>query len=273
MHISQVKLIITDMDGTLLNSNHAVSNRFFELYKELQRHNIIFVAASGRPYYSLIEKLAPIKDDIIFIAENGGLAIEKDHILLSTPINAKDLHTLTTLINTLEDTHPVYCSKNKAYVKSKSAALMGLLSEYYKNYVVIADESEIKEDVYKIALYHEENSEQYIYPHVKHLEKKFKVKVSANHWVDISENLANKGHALQLLQEKYGISSAETMAFGDYNNDIEMLEGSYFSYAMGNAHPNVKAIARFETITNDENGVECVLEQLLLAKRALVLKQ
>lgn len=270
MNLSKVRLVITDMDGTLLNNDHAVSNRFFELYKELKQHNIIFVAASGRPYYSLIEKLAPIKDDIIFIAENGGLAIQQEQVLLSTPIEAHNLHDLITLINTLEDTHPVYCTKDRAYVKSKSESLMGLLSEYYKNYVVIFDESEIKEEVYKIALYHEESSERNIYPFVKHLENKFKVKVSANHWVDISENLANKGHALELIQKKHGITKEETMAFGDYNNDIEMLNLSYFSYAMANAHPNVKKTARFETKTNNENGVENILEQLLLAKKALV---
>jgi len=271
MNLSKVRLVITDMDGTLLNTNHRVSSRFFELYTQLKQHDIIFVAASGRPYYSLIEKLAPIKDAIIFVAENGGLAMQHEHVLLSTPIENKNLHDLVTLINTLEDTHPVYCTKDRAYVKSTSESLMGLLSEYYKNYVIINNESEITEAVYKIALYHEESSERYIYPHVKHLENEFKVKVSANHWVDISENLANKGHALELIQKQYGISTEETMAFGDYNNDIEMLNLSYFSFAMGNAHPNVKKTARFETKTNNENGVETILEQLLLAKKAVVI--
>ncbi|MGB1313436.1 Cof-type HAD-IIB family hydrolase [Bizionia paragorgiae] len=270
MDLSQVKLVITDMDGTLLDSNHEVSPKFFELHSALREHDILFVVASGRPYYSLIDKLAPIKDDLIFIAENGGLAIHKDRVLLSTPIEKSNLQNLVTLINTLEETHPVYCTKEKAYVKSKSAALMGLLSEYYKNYVIIDDESEITEAVYKIALYHEESSERYIYPHVKHLEQHFKVKVSANHWVDLSENLANKGHALALIQQHYTILPSETMAFGDYNNDIEMLNLSYFSYAMGNAHPFVKETARFETKTNNENGVEHILEQLLLAKKTLV---
>ena len=53
------------------------------------------------------------------------------------------------------------------------------------------------------------------------------------------------------------------MVFGDYNNDLEMMQLSHFSYAMGNAHPNIKNIARFETKSNDEEGVETVLEELL----------
>ncbi|HAI42908.1 MAG TPA: Cof-type HAD-IIB family hydrolase, partial [Maribacter sp.] len=62
MDLSKIKMVVSDMDGTLLNSNHQVSEQFFELFKELQSRDITFVAASGRPYNSIIDKLAPIKD-------------------------------------------------------------------------------------------------------------------------------------------------------------------------------------------------------------------
>ena len=63
------------------------------------------------------------------------------------------------------------------------------------------------------------------------------------------------------------ISENETMVFGDYNNDLEMMKLAYFSYAMENAHPNIKAEARFQTKSNDEDGVELVLQQLLQTKQ------
>jgi HAD superfamily hydrolase (TIGR01484 family) len=72
MDLSRVKMVVTDMDGTLLNSNHEVSNRFFELYAALKQRGILFVAASGRQYNSIVDKLGPIKNEIIVIAENGG---------------------------------------------------------------------------------------------------------------------------------------------------------------------------------------------------------
>ena len=53
------------------------------------------------------------------------------------------------------------------------------------------------------------------------------------------------------------------MVFGDYNNDLEMMDCAYFSYAMQNAHPNVKAAARFETKSNNDEGVEFILRALL----------
>ena len=68
------------------------------------------------------------------------------------------------------------------------------------------------------------------------------------------------------LQNRLGISQDETMIFGDYNNDIEMLQKGYFSFAMKNAHQNVKSIARFSTKSNDENGVEYILQKVIESK-------
>lgn len=272
MNLSQVKLVVTDMDGTLLNSKHEVSPLFLQLFKKLIKHDIIFVAASGRPYYGMVDKLSEIKDDIIIVAENGGLAIHENNVFLSNPIVEKNFKSIISIIDTVENAHPVFCTQDRAYVMSKSHQLLNLLSEYYHNYKVINHPSEIVEEVYKVALFHEESSEKHIYPHIRVLESDFKVKLSATHWVDISENIANKGTAIKHIQEKYNISDEETLAFGDYNNDLEMLENAYFSFAMANAHPLVKSVARFETKSNNDLGVEIILQKLLLEKEKLVSK-
>ena len=115
----------------------------------------------------------------------------------------------------------------------------------------------------KIAIYHFENSEEHIYPHVKHLEGDLKVKVSGTNWVDISDLNAHKGYALKKVMDEFQIASNEIMVFGDYNNDLEMLELSDFSFAMANAHPNVLKMAKFRTDSNDNFGVERILEKLL----------
>jgi len=108
--------------------------------------------------------------------------------------------------------------------------------------------------------------ETYIYPHVKQFENELQIKVSGTNWVDIADQSSNKGEAIKLLQHKFGISKEETMVFGDYNNDLEMIDQAYFSYAMENAHENVKQAARFETKSNNNAGVEFVLEKLIKAK-------
>ncbi|MFY7671453.1 HAD family hydrolase [Tenacibaculum sp. MEBiC06402] len=266
MKLSNVKLVVTDMDGTLLNSNHEVSERFFNVFEELKKHDIIFVAASGRQLNSISEKLAPIKDEILIVAENGGIATRKEELLLSTAIESKNLEKINSALQKIDNVNAVYCTKDRAYTNSNSETLLDLLAEYYNNHKQIISSDEIKFPIYKVALFHEISSEKYIYPHVQHLENEFKVKVSANHWVDISENNANKGHAIELIQNMYNIKPEETLVFGDYNNDIEMLKKAHFSYAMENAHPLVKKTANFITKNNNEFGVETILENLISEK-------
>lgn len=251
------------MDGTLLNSNHEVSSRFFELFEELKKRNIRFVAASGRQYNSIVDKLEAIKDDIIVVAENGAFVKQQGQELLATPLDKATIKNTIELLNNAEGIHPVLCGKNNAYINGNSDEFISKLREYYSEFSILNNIASFDGEVLKIAIYHFESSEKYILPLVHHLESNLKVKVSGEHWLDISHMNANKGYALQYIQEKYGIGKQETLVFGDYNNDLEMLAMADFSFAMANAHPNVTAAANYRTKSNDENGVEDILEKLL----------
>ena len=86
-------------------------------------------------------------------------------------------------------------------------------------------------------------------------------------WTDRSLATTNKGRGLIALQKKYDIAPDETMVFGDYLNDYEMMKQGYFCYAMANAHPDLKAISNFETLSNDEDGVLYIIRQLIHSRQ------
>lgn len=267
MNLSNIRLVVSDLDGTLLNSKHEVSNLFFKLFEELKKQDIIFVAASGRPFYSITTKLSPIKDEIIIVAENGGIAMKQDLLLLSTPLNTSKLQEITKIIEANPKINPIYCTKTKAYFSSKSEqSVIETLQEYYPNFQIITEVDNIKEDIIKITLYHTKDSETYIYPYFKEFETNYDVKISGKYFLDISDKLANKGHAINLIQEKYNITPNQTLAFGDYNNDLEMLKLATYSFAMANAHQNVIKVANYKTKSNNDFGVEYILEKLIAAK-------
>ena len=251
------------MDGTLLNSKHEVSPQFFEIYEELKKKNIAFVAASGRQYHSMVDKLESIKNEILVIAENGALIRKQEETLLTTPINKSEVLRILDTVRPLENVHPVLCCQNNAYVGGDSNEFLEMLREYYSEFEIVEDQKQVTDEVLKIAIYHFENSEKHIYPHVKHLEGDLKVKVSGNNWVDISDLNAHKGYALKKVMDDHQIAANEIMVFGDYNNDLEMLELSDYSFAMANAHPNVLKTAKYSTHSNDDFGVERILEKLL----------
>ncbi len=251
------------MDGTLLNSKHEVSDRFFEIFEALQKKGIQFVAASGRQYHSMVDKLEPIKDSIIFIAENGALTKQNDKVLLTTPIDKPHVLEVLKSIRTVTNAHPVLCSQDNAYVDGTSDGFLQMLREYYTDFEIVADQRQVSHEVLKVAVYHSESSERHIYPVVQYLEENLKVKVSGAHWLDVSHINAHKGYALERVMQQQNIKPNEVLVFGDYNNDIEMLQLAHYSFAMANAHPDVKAVAKYQTMGNDDFGVETILERLL----------
>ena len=91
------------------------------------------------------------------------------------------------------------------------------------------------------------------------------VRPSGVNWLDIYSSNANKGTAIDIIQKKFNISKKETMVFGDYLNDLEMMENAYYSYAMKNGHEKIKEVSNFETdFTNNENGVIETIKKYVL---------
>lgn len=265
MDLSKVKLVVSDMDGTLLNSKGEISDLFFGLFQQLKKQSIHFCAASGRQYHSIVHKLAPIKDAIFIIAENGGIAKKKDEVLVLNSLSVEKIKTIIPILRTIDDTYIVLCGKESAYIETKDKRFTSIFDEYYSVYKTVADLTEIAdtEDFLKITIYHSKSSEEYIYPAIQHLEKECLIKISGKNWLDISDEKANKGNALRAVQKRLNITKEETLVFGDYHNDIEMLQEATFSFAMKNAHKDILKITNYSTESNDDFGVEKILNLLI----------
>lgn len=262
---SKVKLVVSDMDGTLLNSKGKVSPQFFTLFKELQKRNIHFCAASGRQHNSIVHKLSAIKNDIHVIAENGAITKKGDEILLLNSLASEKTANVIPILRNIKNAHIVLCSQNSAFIESTDQQFISMFQEYYSSFQIVDDLMEIAKStpVLKIAIYHFDSSEEFIYPAIKHLKDDYLLKISGQNWLDISDEKANKGNALREVQKLLNVTKEETMVFGDYHNDIEMMQESGFSFAMKNAHKDIKELANYETESNDNYGVEAVLEQLI----------
>jgi Cof subfamily protein (haloacid dehalogenase superfamily) len=263
MTFSDIRLVATDMDGTLLNSKHEVHESFYPAFRRLKEHGIVFVAASGRQYYNLTKTLDLIKDEVIFAAENGSYVMfqgEEIHVQATDPVIVKELIRIS---ENIPDSYPIICGKKKAYVQDDHPDFINHLKLYFERYEIVDDLQKIDDDQFlKFTLCDLAGSEVNSYPHYKQFEEQLQVKVSGPIWLDISHKKANKGRAMEVIQEKFNVTPEQTMVFGDYLNDLEMLQKAHYSYAMANAHPDVKKIARFIAKSNDENGVVEILSGL-----------
>lgn len=265
MKLSNVKLIVSDMDGTLLNSKEEVSDLFFQQFNQLQKLGIQFVAASGRQYHSIAHKLKPIKNKITIVGENGGVVKQENQTLLLQTLDSKKVIEIIPFLRKIKDTFIILCGENKAFIESQDEFFIEMFQEYYSSHEIVKDLTKIPSQtpILKIALYHPKSSEQFIYPNIQQFKNSFLLKISGKNWLDLSSQNSNKGTAIHFLQQRMNIKPAQTMVFGDYLNDLEMLDLAYFSYAMKNAHEEVKKRARFQTSTNDDLGIEKIIDLVL----------
>ncbi|KIC94112.1 HAD family hydrolase [Flavihumibacter solisilvae] len=264
MNLSTVRLVVTDIDGTLLDSRHKLSNDFYPTFSQLKSKGILFSAASGRQLFNLQKRFEPIVEDVIFISENGSYVVYRNEELLVQAMPAAVTRELLATALGIAGAYPILCGKKKAYVQHTNPEFISNVELYYEKYEVVPDLLQVTDDEFlKIAICDLVGSSVNSYGYFKDREDELQVKISGKIWLDLSHKLANKGRALEVVQQRFGISAEDTMVFGDYLNDLEMMSKAHFSFAVENAHPDIKKAARYRAKSNDENGVVEMLQQMV----------
>lgn len=262
--MDSVKLIASDMDGTLLNGKGELAPAFFSLFEKLERRGIRFAAASGRQYDGLRRIFAPVADRMLFIAENGAYAASGEEEWLVLDMDPETVARVIGMVRNIEGACIVLAGRDSAYIEDKQPEFVREARRYYTRCREVEDLLDVRGDrLLKIAVYDFRGAKKNSYLRLKHLEHGFQVAVSGEKWMDISRKGADKGSALELIQRKLGVSPEETMVFGDQMNDAEMMRQARFSYAVANAVPEIRAMAAFKAPSNEENGVMQVLGKVL----------
>ncbi|WP_236685752.1 Cof-type HAD-IIB family hydrolase [Demequina oxidasica] len=265
-----IRLIAVDMDGTFLDADHNLPHNFDAFLDALGERGITFCPASGRQYYSLFEQMGERAGGLDFIAENGAYVLQGTEEVSSTLMNDALVKRVVTRLREYSsgggDIGVVVCGKKSAYVERTDQAFLTETSRYYASLATIDNLLDWPTDgILKIAVYDFNGSEHGVAPVLAEFEDagEGRVAVSGKHWVDLMGLTTNKGGALRALQDALGVTAAQTMAFGDYLNDLELLDAAEWSYAMANAHPQVKERARFSAPSNTENGVVTTVSRVL----------
>lgn len=259
-----IKLIVCDMDGTLLDDSGKLDESFFDVLNKLLELGIIFAVASGRQYQQLYSNFENYANHVAYIAENGSFVIMDGNELYTSIIDKEDVRDIIEDINKLSHINAVLCGKNAAYFNTRDKSFLEETKKYYYNYKIVEDLNKANDDIFKISIYDlegpENNSYKFLYPKWK---DRLRLTISTPEWLDIYNYSANKGKAVKLLQQKFKIDEKETMVFGDYYNDVDMFDYAYYSYAMENAPDDVKKKARFIAKSNLDNGVIEILKNLI----------
>lgn len=268
MTTRDIRLIAVDMDGTLLLPDGTIPGGLWPLLERLRQRGIAFAPASGRQLATLQTMFGHVEGDLDYIAENGAYVVRGD---VEVSSDAVDPTFAASVVERLRDLvargelHAaiVVCGKRSAYIEEQSPAFVSEVEKYYARLQIVPDLLAVDDQVLKLAIYDFDGGEDHTAPAFADAAATHQVVVSGAHWVDIMNTTVDKGVALRALQAALGVTPAQTAAFGDYLNDIELLQAAEWSYAMGDAHPDVVAVARYRAPSNAEAGVVSVIAELI----------
>jgi len=263
----EIKLIASDMDGTLLNSQGRINEDFFGLIEELNRRDIMFVVCSGRFYATLVRNFQRVKSGLVLIAHNGAVIQRSsfEKAIFERSMEHELVISALKQLSALNLEAEIYlAAKSTAYVMKPSAELKAEFIRTDVDFVETPSLFAVKEGIKKIGLFQKGGLTETTVRKVKEAFRgSFECVVSGEVWLDIMSINISKGRALAMIQERFRIGPENTMVFGDYYNDLELFQQAEYSFAMANAPAEVKKAARFIAPDNDSNGVVRVIKRYL----------
>ncbi len=259
-----IKLIASDMDGTLLDGDGHLDEEIYDIIRQLKDMGIRFAAASGRQLMSLKKKFKPVDGDVVYIAENGGYVNFRNEDIYLNPM---DKNIVNEIIDAAKDTAAqamFICGKTYSYTDVPE--LMDVMQDPVFGYEIklVDNLKDVDDDIFKVGLFDTEDPRE---SSMKIMEPKFgdrlHLTLSGFNSMDFLNPDVNKGVGLKHIQKMFGIKKEETVVFGDNFNDIEMFEAAGVSYAMLNADEYVRSRATEVIGTNNDNSVIKKLKEIL----------
>ena len=288
------KLVVIDLDGTMLNHYGEISKKTKETVKKCIEKGIEIVLASGRPIDSIKSIVEELKLNGYFIAGNGALIydIQKDHIVYENYIKKEKVLEIIKICEENSIDYNVYTEKvilttnlkfnvlyyykenlKKEENKQTNISIVENMYEYVENMennkflkITICDENDkIFHSIIKKLK--EINGIEVL--DVEHMSRKI-IKQGTEEipveyfYSEISASNVDKWNAIEFLLQKMELKKEEVMAIGDNINDKKMIEEAGMGVAMRGSTPEIIKVAKEVTDTNDNDGVAMVLEKYLL---------
>lgn len=262
-----VKLIMTDIDGTLIpDGTMDINPEYFEVIEKLVEKGIIFVVASGRHMSSVKKVFAPVLDKIWVASQNGNVLTYhgKSRIIKSIPQEWG--REMWRQFSKLKGVEGVLDTATEMYCPFEETSMYKILAdEYHFNVTGTGGWNQVpEEDFSMMTLYHPQSAENICKELVEDKWKgKLEFLTSGRYWVDIVMPEVGKGTALEEICRQLGIAPEETIAFGDNLNDISMIQSAGKGYAVNTAREETKKAADEVIPGYAENGVLEVLKTFL----------
>lgn len=267
-----VTLVAVDLDGTLLNSEKKVTEKTKEAIRNLKNHGILFGVVSGRPVESgvILAKDWGLDDSIsFFIGMNGGVLYDTRRKTKETYsiLNGPLVWEIIKHYQDMPDLHFEVMVGNKRYVAYSTEETLANAKLYGEEEIIVDLEDFLHDrNVNKLII----RSKPEDQPKVAEIAKTIKLPgitgfSTSDVLFEFVDPDINKGFGVQKVCQHFGLNLDNVVAFGDENNDVEMLMLAGTGVAMNNALPSVKAIADVVSdYTNDQDAIAHYIDEVIL---------
>ena len=260
--IKNIKLIASDIDGTLLlNGAKQISDELFSQIRRLKEEKgILFMAASGRQYQNLQVLFRPVKDEIIYLCENGCFGVYQNQVIYQKELEHELAFEIAESVLAEENCEVQISTPDTQYIMPKTEAFY----RYMKNEAgikvrKIKDIHSIKAPIFKVAVYNP-CSDAHRGRLYKQYGKYCTMNLGHSHWTDFTPLGTDKGTALKAMLKTLQIKPKECMAFGDYYNDENMLKTAGYPIVMKNAPTDLQQIGK-ETTDTVEHAIDRIFNR------------
>lgn len=262
-----IKLVAIDIDGTLLNDQHEITEDVKRAIVEAKNRGIKPVLCTGRPLDGIHQSLAALdlfEDGDVAITMNGAMTLETKtrQVVADQALNKADLEVIFDFCDA-HSAHVTYFDAEKMYVPHREISILTARDSLLLNmplYSQLVSEASDAIRIPKVMLLDEpEKIEEVMAALTDELKERYYIVRSVPYNLEFLHKHVSKGAALQALSEKLGILPSEVMCLGDAENDVSMFEFAGLPVAMGNATEKIKGLARYITKTNNEDGVAYAL--------------
>ena len=269
-----IKLIATDMDGTLLDPKGQVDlPRLEKLLDQLDERGIRFVIATGNEIHRVKQLLGHLTERVVLIVANGARIFEGNQLLQAQTWDDDMVNRALEFFKGREcQDQFVVTSMNGGFVKEGTVFTQlenfmtpEMIELFYQRMNFVEElESHLFGGVLKMSLVVGEERSDSVLEEINQLFNGSVQAVSSGYGcIDILQAGIHKAWGLQELLKRWDIKAEEIMAFGDSENDVEMLQLAGIAYAMENADDKAKAVATDFAPSNSQAGVYQVLEDWL----------
>ena len=245
----RITTVVSDFDGTILK--HGAMEppvEFFDVIDEATENGHLFIAASGRQYFNMYNMLNKLKQELVYICENGCLVMYQGEVLHKENIEPGLAASLIEELQARGDgTELIVSGEKTCYVSPHDPEFADVMEQKVKYHITrLASFDELQEAPLKISIRYPEGIRK---EDAEYFKKKYgevlQVVDAGNGFLDFNPLSSGKGPALKVAAEKLGFLVEECMAFGDSENDMSMLKMAGISFAMEGAKPHVKAVADY----------------------------